>query len=161
MEHNNNKRIRRWSITWNNPHKTKEEFLEIIRIHLVKYAIVGEEKGDSGKLHFQCYVEYMNATTFEQMKNRFSIQHLEVAIASGVKNMEYCQKQKNYVEYGIKPRIIMSTNDMANEVLTYLIMGHDLFWIMEIDGDLTQYIIRNWKTLKDMENEIKIKGVDK
>lgn len=61
---------------------------------LFRYFIAGKEVGKTGTLHLQCYMELMEAKTWEYVKalDPFKSAHLEIAIASAERNTQYCSK---------------------------------------------------------------------
>jgi hypothetical protein len=158
MKNNQEKRIRRWVLTLNNPTLSKEQYLDHIQKQEVIYAIVAQEYGDDKKTkHLQCYIEYKNPATFSQMKERFPLAHIEQAIAHGSRNRTYCIKQNDFCEFGIVADPKMSVDEIAYDVVSYLKQGFDLLKIIELCPQYTQYIIRNWRALSDIKTEITLK----
>lgn len=80
--------------------KDLDTFVEMLKGYLEKssklfrYLIAGREVGASGTLHLQCYVELLEAKTWDYVKNLdpFKSAHIEIANASAEKNIEYCSK---------------------------------------------------------------------
>jgi hypothetical protein len=158
MNNKQEKRVRRWVITLNNPTMDKENYLDHIMKQEVIYAIVAQEYGDDKKTkHFQCYIEYKNPATFSQMKERMPGAHIEQAIAHGSKNRNYCIKQNDYVEHGIVADPKMSIDEIAYDVIGYLTQGIKLLKIIELCPQYSQYIVRNWRALSDIQTEITLK----
>lgn len=107
----NNKRVRCWVGTWNNPKMTDDEF----RNHLMKlynedylqYAIFQREKGEeSGIEHFQFFVDFKNARYFKWVKENLPYGcHFKPMRSSKTQCRDYCSKKdtrisKDYYEIG-------------------------------------------------------------
>lgn len=68
----------------------------------VKYAIVGKETGDQGTPHLQGYV-VLKPSRLSAMKKLLPRAHWEVAKGNTDQNVEYCSKQGDVIEIGVRP----------------------------------------------------------
>lgn len=68
----------------------------------MKYLIVGRETcPDTGKQHFQCYVQFRKSIRLTTAKKYFSDKaHLEPAMGTPEQASEYCKKEGNFSEFG-------------------------------------------------------------
>ena len=71
-----------------------------------QYLVVGKEVcPKTGRPHLQGYVYYKNPRSWNSVKKSLPNRcHLENAIASAIKNYEYCSKDGEYYEYGEMPK---------------------------------------------------------
>lgn len=70
------------------------------------YGIVGQEVGEQGTPHLQCYVYFQHARHFDAVKSKLSRAHLEKALGTPRQNQAYCAKDGLFVEYGKVPKKI-------------------------------------------------------
>jgi len=95
------KRSRAW--TWTS-FLLNEEFIQLIDCD---YLIYGREAcPDTGKKHLQGYIYMANAKTRSSMKKTFNDNtlHLLVSAGSAEQNYDYCSKDGDIFEKGIKPK---------------------------------------------------------
>lgn len=160
MNDNKQVRTRRWVFTLNNPEVSKEELLEMIKERAAtRYVVIGEEVAPTtGTIHYQGFVEYENAATFEQLKARLPLAHIERAKGSNQQNKAYCTKDNNFVEDG---KVVQRTQqgEAAISVLTLLQEGSTLIDIATQYQELATYCVKNWRNLKDIENELKVSAL--
>lgn len=160
MNDNKKVRTRRWVFTLNNPEVSKEELLEMIKERAAtRYVVIGEEVAPTtGTIHYQGFVEYENAATFEQLKARLPLAHIERAKGSNQQNKAYCTKDNNFVEDG---KVVQRTQqgEAAISVLTLLQEGSTLIDIATQYQELATYCVKNWRNLKDIENELKFSAL--
>lgn len=100
---NENKlRTRRWVFTLNNPTGEINELIESLTSKVsVRYVVIGVEYVlTTGTLHWQGFIEFENAATFNQVKTRFEGAHIEPVKGSNSQNRDYCMKGNDFVEYG-------------------------------------------------------------
>lgn len=89
----------------------------------MKYMIYGKEICPStGRHHWQGYVYFKNPLTFSALLKKLNIKtHGKAFICNGSpeSNFNYCSKDKNYIEHGIKPRQGKRTDleEVKNEIL--------------------------------------------
>lgn len=90
-------RVRNWCFTaWN------ENFLSCDE-SLIQYLGYGVEKcPDTGKIHYQGYVEFNKAFTMKSVKKAFCDEtvHLEIRKGSQKQAVEYCEKDGDFYEIG-------------------------------------------------------------
>lgn len=121
-------RSRTWSYTINNyDDKTLNDVENFMSF--CKYAIYGKETASTGTPHLQCYSYSHNAISFSKMKAMFPTAHLEKSKGSAEENFIYCSKDKEYKEFGIRPKqgkrtdldeikdVVMTTGKMSEVVL--------------------------------------------
>lgn len=96
-------RSRSWVLTINNPNE--EDTRQVLSLaEEAKYIIVGKETGTCGTPHYQGYVCFDNARSFEKLKKLLPRAHLQPAVASAVQNQKYCSKDGTIlVEKGAPP----------------------------------------------------------
>lgn len=89
---------RHWAVTW-----WKKPDFEKINKDKVRYAIAGEEIcPNTGKVHWQGYVELYNPQLISGIKNIFNdkTMHCGVRFKSRDNARNYCMKDNKYEEYG-------------------------------------------------------------
>lgn len=124
------------------------------------YIIVGQEKTEENNIdHIQGYIEFTNATTWEQCRQRFIslygyVSEIKKSIADAESNFKYCSKSGNFLEYGSRT-IRLKMEDVAINVVSLLRSGMDLLSIMVDNKSYTQWIIKNYKNLQAIEKEIR------
>jgi len=92
-----NFRSRCWVATLNN---YDLDDIESIKALTCDYCIVGDEVGESGTPHLQCYFRFKSARTLSALKKKLSTAHFEVALGNDLQNREYCSKQSILYETG-------------------------------------------------------------
>lgn len=90
-------RRRAWCVTINNP---TDEDREKIKEMPLKYSIIGEEKGDEGTPHLQCYFELTKAVTLKRLKKWVPRAHIEMRKGTAQEAADYCKKEGQYEETG-------------------------------------------------------------
>jgi len=89
-----------WCFTLNN--WTIEEYEKILAFPC-DYIIVGKEVGAEGTPHLQGYIRKQSQIRFNALKKLMPRAHIEIARLSPENNIQYCSKDKNYVEIGQRP----------------------------------------------------------
>lgn len=87
-----------WCFTLNNP--TEDEWLDE---DLCTYMIVGNEVGEEGTPHFQGYCMFKKRYQLSALKKLLPRAHWEVAKGSPYQNFEYCSKDGDFKEAGVRP----------------------------------------------------------
>lgn len=67
------------------------------------YGVVGKEIGESGTPHLQGYIRFKNATSFNTVKALLPRAHWESQQGTVDQAANYCKKEDDYFEWGIKP----------------------------------------------------------
>jgi hypothetical protein len=160
-------RYRRWMLTWNNwqEHFRSNASCETIikKINeesglLHQYIVVGKEKApETGTIHLQIYIEYVNQATFKQMKERYPGAHIEVAFSPGYQCSMYCKKDKDYYEEGDIRARKLSIEDIATNVVS-LLDEYRPAVIAEHYPEYASYIVRNYKSLNDIYLDKQMNG---
>jgi hypothetical protein len=91
---NTKPRTRTWAITvWTEPTFNEKQ---------MSYLVTGKEVcPKTQREHWQTYVRYHNAKTFEQVKKQFGNEaHVESTKGTPDENISYCTKDGDYKEYG-------------------------------------------------------------
>ena len=147
-------RTRRWTFTINNPEVTKEELLKELQDRAsVRYAIVGHEVGElKGTKHLQGFVEWENATTFEQMKARLPKSHIEASQGSNKQNRAYCTKDNDFCEVGTLTQRVQTSQE-AQEVVTLILEGFSPIAIAVQYQEYSAYIVNHFHALQAMQRE--------
>jgi hypothetical protein len=156
---NNEGRYRRWVITWNNwtehfrSNATPKTICEQINTTsgiLHQYIVIGKEIApETKKQHLQIYVEYVNQSTFTQMKQRYPGAHIEVAFSPGYQCSQYAKKENDYHEEGEYRSKKLTTEDIASNVIS-LLQTYRPYTIAEKFPEYSSYIVRNYKNLYDI-----------
>ncbi len=97
-----NPRSRAWVMTLFPTNKTLAAWQKIMETINVDYAVWQEEQTKDKKNHFQVYVYWASAKTFQRMKKLFPGAHIEVARGSAMSNKKYCQKATSAVPNGMR-----------------------------------------------------------
>lgn len=96
-----------WTFTLHNPNvhiklgRTKAPPRLLEPPHKFLYMIFGIEVGGiNGTVHYQGFVYFSSRKTWKEMRTMFPCYHVEPAVKLIMPNVEYCQKECNYHEYG-------------------------------------------------------------
>jgi hypothetical protein len=161
-----NERIRRFSFNIHNykqkDYSSQKLVNEFTNGWKIDYMIVGEEVTENGIEHLQGYVEFANATTWEQVRQRFIstigyVSDLKKSIADGLSNQKYCSKGQNVIEYGVLNKRT-AVEDLASNIISLLSQGLSLLEIMATNKLLCPYIIRNYTNLFKIYTDIRSTG---
>jgi hypothetical protein len=155
-------RVRRFSF---NIHKYKEKGYshqklldEFVSGWKIDYMVVGQEKTELGIEHLQGYIEFQNATTWQQVKERFEstigyVSDLQISKGDAESNYKYCSKSNDFVQHGSYNKTL-SVDDIAANTISLLQQGIDLIDIMATNKLYAPYIIRNYKNLSQIQNDM-------
>lgn len=153
-----NERSRRWQLTENNADYTKEQGAErLASIGDTTYVVSCSEMGESGTKHIHAFIIYKNAISLRSIKKQFPRAHLEVCQGSNVQNRAYIVKDdSDYFESGTMPLGTESVkrNDDAVEVVKLLTDGVPLESVMVEYPPLCDYVVRNYRSLKEIEKDL-------
>lgn len=105
-------RSRAFCFTWNNPLATSEALLESIPGYT--YLTFGREVGENGTPHLQGYIRFAHGKTLRSARTFLLGCHVEPAVTTGAA-IEYCQKDGNFVEFGIRPVDPVTNGDNERE----------------------------------------------
>jgi hypothetical protein len=167
----NKNRVRRFTF---NLHYNLEKGITLDRIihdfsngWNIDYMVVGQENTNEKNInHIQGYIEFVNATTWDQCRERFIslygfVSDLQVSKADQESNYNYCSKSGNFKEYGTRS-IKLRIDDVAVNVITLLRNGITLVDIMTENKGYSMFIIKNYRNLQVIEKEIKYerKGIN-
>lgn len=97
-------------MTWNNPsvdHRTVE-MVHLVGTHRQAFQL---ERGDSGTNHYQMFVEYKNARSFDSMKKNFGQCHIEKT-KQDESAIRYCTKAESRVEGPWTKNIDLETEEV-------------------------------------------------
>lgn len=97
--------LRNYCFTLNNP--TDEEIKKLTESKDYVYLIFGFEKGESGTLHLQGYIEMKNKMRFAGVKKSLGSDryHLEGRMGTQEEAIKYCMKENKYYEFGKKKKM--------------------------------------------------------
>lgn len=151
-------RSRRWQLTENNADYTKEECANILAsIGQTRYVIACCEMGERGTKHIHAFVIYGNAISLTTLKKHFARAHFEPCQGSNVQNRDYiCKDDKEPFESGVMPIASESDSkvDVASEVVNLISNGQTLESIMMEYPALCDYVVRNYRSLKEIANDM-------
>ena len=146
---------RGWCFTLNNYSELDEVILEFLEEekHFV-YVVVGFEIAESGTPHMQGYIYFSSKKTLVQMRKLFDGAHWEPAKGDPDQNYEYCTKDGDFFEAGIRPKSKLAQGELAraryDEALDLAKSG-DLF---QIDSELLVRHYSTWKLIaKDLGSD--------
>lgn len=106
-------RSRKWTLTVNNP--TSEDMSLVSRLsQRSEDWIIGEEVGDEGTPHLQCFFRFKNQVRFSTVKAAVPRGHWEKARGSVQENYRYCSKDGKFTT-NIVPAV--RREDLINLVL--------------------------------------------
>lgn len=94
--------IRNFCFTLNNYEEEDINNINNILKLSCNYIIFGYEIGKNGTPHLQGYAELYKKTRFESIKKMLPKAHIEPRKGTQDEALKYCQKDKNFVEIGIK-----------------------------------------------------------
>lgn len=103
-----NQRLRRWALTYNCPNGMDEKIwlgdfkpAEVWdkNKNKIDYLVGQLERGESGRLHYQMYVEMKGASLMSTVKKLFGVEmHLSACKGNAQQNKEYCTKDDTAVK---------------------------------------------------------------
>lgn len=93
-------RHRSYCFTLNNP--DEKDLDNLINLEF-KYMILGFETGKKGTPHIQGYIQYHNPASFTKARLDLIGSHVEVAKGTPKQNIDYCSKDGDWYEYGVRP----------------------------------------------------------
>lgn len=105
-------RGRNWCLTINNP--TVDDS-DRIRALDTSYYVIGNEVGEEGTPHLQCYIRLSEKKRFNWLKQRLPTAHIEIAKGSPLQNREYCTKDGDFEEEGEVPKAPSEAGGAANK----------------------------------------------
>lgn len=82
---------------------TDEDIVSIRGLGNFKYIVFGKEVGDSGTPHLQGFIYYLQNRSLRALKRDIPRAHFEVKKGTFAQAIEYCKKDKDFVELGVKP----------------------------------------------------------
>ena len=144
-------RVRRWCFTAFSEEDKQELLDRLVSKAQADYCIIGDETcPTTGRRHLQGYIEYVNAATLQQMRQRLNNgAHLEPARGSANANAEYCRKGGNFAEWG-KARTEFGQQSTAHAVCELILDGKELLAILREYPELSDYVVRNWRNLVEI-----------
>lgn len=96
-------RYRAWCFTVNN--YTEEDGSGLQKaMDKIKYCVVGKEGKDTETPHMQGYIVFKEPITLTALKKKYLPRaHLESAKGDAEANFNYCSKEGDFVEHGVRP----------------------------------------------------------
>lgn len=108
-----------WCVTLNNYTEDELQGIQDFGRSECDYWIVGEEVGESGTPHLQCYFQLRSKRTMRQLKHGVGDRaHCEVARGSPEQNRTYCAKDGTFCEGG-QPRQQGRRSDVSGLVAKF------------------------------------------
>jgi len=105
-----------WCFTLNN--YTEDELLQVDGFlnDRCSYAIYGKEVGESGTSHLQGYFNLIERAGIQKLKSYFNSRaHLEIAKGDAGSNVRYCSKDGDFTEFGTRPSLKRTRDDVARD----------------------------------------------
>lgn len=153
-----NERSRRWQLTENNADYTKEQGAErLASIGQAIYVVSCEECGERGTKHIHAFVIFQNAISLNSLRKAFPRAHFETCKGTNVQNRAYIVKDDSaFYESGSMPITSEKERkrDEASEVIKLLNDGVPLIAISREYPPLADYVVRNYRSLKEIENDL-------
>ena len=154
----NDERSRRWQLTENNADYTKEQCAErLASVGKTIYVVSCSEMGESGTKHIHAFIIYDNSIRLTSIKKKFPRAHLERCLGSNVQNRAYIVKDDvEFFESGKMPLASESDRklDVAKDVVELLSNGVPLERIMLEYTALCDYVVRNYRALKEIAHDL-------
>lgn len=151
-------RSRRWQLTENNAEYTKQDCAKkLASVARTTYVISCAEIGESGTKHIHAFVIYDNAIALKSLKKHFPRAHFEPCCGSNVDNREYIVKaDAEPYESGSMPVASGSDRkvDYAAEVMQLMLNSEPLWRIIRDYPELGDYVVRNYRSLKEIANDL-------
>lgn len=96
---------RAWCFTLNNYDELAVEHVRsVLASDKIRYAIFGYEVGESGTPHLQGYVAFLKPQRLSACKKAIARAHWEPAKGNEEQNYEYCSKEGNFEEFGVRSK---------------------------------------------------------
>ncbi len=121
------KRSRKYCITINNyPAHYYENLGQKFEDH-ASYVILAKEVGDSGTLHLQGFIYFINARTFEATKKLLKrifpnpLCHIEMANGTSEQAIAYCKKDGYYITWGTPPMTLKEQGEAGDAAFKEII----------------------------------------
>lgn len=130
------KRTRNWLVTVNRIEcDTMLRLRQLATRKGVQYFVMGREKAPStGHEHLQCFIHFVNARKFHQVKKFFEPlePRLDAGDGKAVTMMNYCKKDGEYEEFGKAPKTSSEagakggskTSELMSRFIRYAEKGH-------------------------------------
>jgi hypothetical protein len=115
------KKARAWCFTLNN--YTPQE-IEDVKGWECKYLIFGKEVGEQGTPHLQGYVAFENAKSLVGMKMMHQTLHWEIAKGTPKQASEYCEKDGDVFEKGIRPLSQKEKGDLGKRAFEEALVAY-------------------------------------
>lgn len=106
-------KYRNWCFTLNN--YSIDEIKTFRENTRWKYLLLGYETSETGTPHIQGYVVMKSRCRMRTMKNLNARAHWEPARGSFQQNYDYCTKDGEFTDFGIKPRTQKECGDMEKQ----------------------------------------------
>jgi hypothetical protein len=103
QNNNRNTRYRSVCFTLNNPtEEERKSLIDSFDDHWT-YLVIGDEKGDSGTPHLQCYGKLNKRHSHAALKRLIPRAHFERTRGTPKQAADYCKKDGKFVEFGTLP----------------------------------------------------------
>lgn len=107
----------------------------------MSYLCYGRERcSTTGRLHWQCYVEFKTRVTQSTIRTCFGSVHFERRKGSSDQAVEYCRKEGEFTEFGSRMVSQQGKRTDLDRIGQHIINGQSLTSIaMEFPGKFIQY----------------------
>lgn len=149
-------RTRKWCVTTFSDTMSAQEWCENVASKAAtRYVVCGEEVAPTtGKRHLQAFVEFRNAATFEQVKDRLpQDSHIEACVGSLAQNRAYCTKCGSFYEIG-EPFERISVGEEAKSIAMAVAMGVHPIAVLKQYPDNAAFIVNHFKSLMEIYREV-------
>lgn len=94
-------KVNNYVFTLNNPSQEEESNVQALEC---AYLVYGREKGANGTPHLQGYIRFKNQRYFKAVSKLIPRAHIEVMKGTPQQAIEYCVKDGDYFEKGVRPK---------------------------------------------------------
>lgn len=147
-------RYRGWCFTLNN--FTEEEY-ETLLGTVCQYIVIGKETGESGTPHLQGFLYFENKKSLSQVKRLQPRAHWESAKGNSEQNFDYCSKDGDFQERGVRPMTPKRKGEVEIE-------RFEQAWASAKAGDIdsipADICIRFYRTLKEIGKDYMVRRDD-
>jgi len=142
-------RVRNFCFTINNPIENELEMF--LLWDALKYCIIGQEQGESGTPHLQCYAELANSKSLSSLKKQLPRAHIEARKGTSQQAADYCKKEGDFKELGTLSKQGQRTDlETAAKMTRISISTHEYRLRFSISKTASTQTMQSWMELKTL-----------
>ena len=143
-----------WCFTVNN--YSEEEGVKLAEDleEVCSYYILGKEVGEEGTPHIQGYAVFEKTKRLPGVKKINGRAHWEVAKGTSGQNIEYCQKEGDYYEYGSRPKTKKELGQKEKERWARMVQQAKSGNLEELEKENPrEYVayLNKWRSLEEIQ----------